>query len=213
MGVRDRTLARLAGQLGGPHGLTGRLVARRLDRINATSIAAAVHSLAPPVGGTVADVGFGGGVGLGLLAEAVGPSGVVHGVDPMAGMVRRAARRWADLVAADRLVVQAGRLEELPLDDAVLDGAITCNTIYFVADLEAGLAELGRVLRPGGIVVIGMADPEYLEATPVAQHGFAIRDAATVAEALGVAGFGAPTLEPVDIERATFQLLRAESAS
>lgn len=213
MGLRDWWAAWLADQLGGPHGVSGRLVARRLNRFNATSIRAAVAALDPPVGGDVADIGFGGGLGLDLLMEAVGPAGLVHGVDPMHDMVRRTSRQRADLVDAGRLVPKVGLMEALPLDDDALDGAISCNTIYFMADLGPAFADLARVVRPGGPVVIGMADPSYFDTVPVTKHGFHVREVDAVGRALENAGFAPPRLRPVDIERTTFHLLRAELAS
>jgi ubiquinone/menaquinone biosynthesis C-methylase UbiE len=210
MALKDRTFATLAGQLAGPHGLFGRVVARRLNRINAASLQAAVGLLDPRPGSTVADVGFGGGFGLELLAERVGSTGVVHGIDPMQDMVRRAGRRWSALVADGRLVLTVGGMEDPPLERDALDGLITCNTIYFVPDLGAGLAGLARVVRPGGTVVIGMADPGYFTTRPFADHGFHIREIDEVATALQTAGFGAPRLHPVDIDRTTFHLLRTE---
>ena len=210
MGLRDRSFASLAGQLAGPHGLYGRLVARRLNQFNRASIEAAVGQLDPRPGATVADIGFGGGIGLELLAERVGPTGVVHGVDPMPDMVRRAGRQWSSLVAEGRLVLAEGGMEDPPLDDGALDGVITCNTIYFVPDLAAGLAGLARVTRPGGAVIVGMADPEYFNGRPFAEHGFDVREVDEVAAALTAAGFAEPRLEPVDIDRTIFHLVRAE---
>lgn len=210
MGVQDRIFAGLARQLRGPHGRYGRLVARRLNRFNETSIRAAVDVLDPAVGSVVADVGFGGGLGLELLAERVGPRGVVHGVDPMPDMVDRAARQQAGLVGDDRLVLHAAAAEELPLADDTLDGVITTNTVYFWPDLGRPLGELARAIRPGGALVLGMADPAYFEGRPFTEHGFHVREVAEVGAALDAAGFQAPEVTPLDIGRTTFHLLRAE---
>jgi ubiquinone/menaquinone biosynthesis C-methylase UbiE len=86
-------------------------VARRLNRFNRASIEGAVDALDPRPEATVADIGFGGGLGLELLAERVGPSGTVHGMDPMSDMVSRAGRSWSDLVASGRLRLQVGTME------------------------------------------------------------------------------------------------------
>jgi hypothetical protein len=55
-----------------------------------------------------------------------------------------------------------------------------------------------------------MADPAYFEGRPFGDHGFHIRDIDTVGTALTGAGFDPPRLQPLDIERTTFHLLRAE---
>ena len=213
MGFRERSFARLADQLAGPHGLFGRFVARRLNSFNRASIQGAVAHLDPRSGDTVADIGFGGGLGLDLLAERVGPSGVVHGVDPMPDMVRRALRPRSELVESGRLVLRVGTMENLPVEESTLDGLITTNTIYFVRDLAAGASGLARAVRPGGAVVMGMADPEYFVGRPFTDHGFTIREVSEVDVALQAAGFGPARLHPIDIERTTFHLLRAELAA
>ncbi|MFD3748231.1 methyltransferase domain-containing protein [Nocardia sp. NPDC058633] len=187
-GVRDRLLTTIAGQLGNPHGVLGKGVAFVLDRGNKRAIAAAVDAASPPAGATVADIGFGGGVGLGLLLARVGAEGVVHGIEPSPDMLARARGRYADELAHDRLVLADGTLTALGLPDASLHAAITVNTVYFLDDLGAACVELARVLRSGGIAVIGIGDPEAMAAMPFTRYGFILRPVAEVVAALSSAG-------------------------
>ncbi|MFE6922617.1 methyltransferase domain-containing protein [Nocardia sp. NPDC057663] len=187
-GVKDRLLTSIADQLGNPHGMLGKGVAFVLNRSNKRAIAAAVDAAAPSSGATVADIGFGGGVGLALLLDRVGPDGVVHGVEPSADMLARARSAFAMPVAADRLILADGTLAALPLPDASLDAAITVNTIYFLDDLPAACAELARVLRPGGTAVIGIGDPEVMAKIPFTPYGFTLRPVADIVAALSGAG-------------------------
>lgn len=90
MDMRGSVLAGLARQLGRPSGLRGRFVAVMLNRSNRGSVTAAVEAVSVAPGSVVADVGFGGGVGLKLLIEAVGRSGQVHGVEVSDTMLARA---------------------------------------------------------------------------------------------------------------------------
>src|SRR5213076_3336775 len=94
-GPRQWLLTTLAGQLACPHGLLGRAVAIVLNRGNRRSVAAAVQATEIAPGGAAADIGFGGGVGLGLLLERVGDNGVVHGVEVADDMLNRAQSRFA----------------------------------------------------------------------------------------------------------------------
>jgi arsenite methyltransferase len=73
-------MAGIAKQLGHPSGLRGRLVGVALNRGNRRFVSAAVQALQPDTAAVVADVGFGGGVGLKFLLDSVGQSGRVHGV-------------------------------------------------------------------------------------------------------------------------------------
>src|ERR1700752_108104 len=81
IGARRRLRSAVAGQLGRPHGFFGPVVAIMLNRGKGRAIAAAVDSAEVPTGGVVADVGFGGGIGLSLLLDRVGDGGVVAGIE------------------------------------------------------------------------------------------------------------------------------------
>ncbi|UMG92667.1 methyltransferase domain-containing protein [Nocardioides sp. TF02-7] len=179
-----RTLAR---QLGGPSGRLGAVVARMLNKGNRPTITAAVDAL--DLGGreTVADIGFGGGYGLDLLLKAV-PDGVVHGVEPSADMLTRAARNHHEELAVARLQLHEAAMQSLPLASGLLDGWISLNTIYFVDDLGPAFDELARVLAPTGRGVLGVADPAWLAAQPVARHGFTVRPVAEVVARLERSG-------------------------
>ncbi|WP_054811632.1 class I SAM-dependent methyltransferase [Nocardia arizonensis] len=187
-GIRDRFLSTLAGQLGRPHGLLGKGVASVLNRSNRSAITAAVDCAAAGPGGRVADIGFGGGAGLRQLLDVVGEHGVVHGVELSVDMLTRAESVYAKDIAAGRLHLAEGSLTALPLEENSLDAAITVNTIYFVADLDAVCAELARVVRPGGRAVIGIADPEAAAKLPFTAHGFLLRPVPEVIAAFERAG-------------------------
>jgi len=188
MTARERFQAGLARQLGHPRGLRGRLVAAMLNRRNRSTVIAAVAALAPRAGASVADVGFGGGLGLGFLLDAVGPRGHVHGFDPSEVALDGARRRHGDAIAAGRLSVATGTMDALGLDAGSLDGAISINTVYFIEDLAVSAAEMARVLAPDGTLVIGIGDPERMRDMAVVSHGFRIREVGEIAAALSAGG-------------------------
>lgn len=99
MAIRERVLAGMSRQLGRPTGLVGRLVGRLLNRGNRGFILAAVDAAEPSKGATVAEIGFGGGAGLALLLDRVGPTGVVHGIEISETMLAGARRRFKKPVA------------------------------------------------------------------------------------------------------------------
>jgi arsenite methyltransferase len=175
----------LARQLAHPRGVGGRLVATMLNRANRAAVTRAVAAVEPTPGDTVADLGFGGGLGLDLLLDAVGPSGHVVGVDVSQTVIDRAVRRHRREVADDRLALHLASMDRLPLEDDALDGVISVNTIYFIEELDRALAELGRVTRRSGRIVIGLGDPGAMARMPVTRHGFRLRP---VAEVLALAG-------------------------
>jgi arsenite methyltransferase len=175
MGLRDRMLAGFAAQLGKPSGLRGLVVGTMLNRTNRGMIAAAVDALELKPGATAADLGFGGGVGLALLLERVGPHGHVLGVDLSPTMVKRASGQFDSEIAAGRMRLQLGLLTQLPLEDGSVDGAITVNTIYFIAELDRVFAELARVITSTGRVVVGIGDPENMAHMPMTAYGYRLR--------------------------------------
>ncbi len=186
--VRARLLSTLAGQLGNPHGVLGKGVAFLLNRGNKVAIAGAVEATGVAPGATAADVGFGGGAGLSLLLDRVGADGVVHGVEISADMLARARSGHASDLDSGRLRLAEGSLTALPLADDSLDAAITVNTVYFVPDLAAACAELSRVVRPGGRLVIGIGDADAMAKLPFTSYGFTLRPVPEVIAALEQAG-------------------------
>jgi arsenite methyltransferase len=175
MGVRDVVMAGIAKQLGHPSGLRGRLVGAALNRGNRRLVSAAARALQCGEVSAVADVGFGGGVGLKLLLDSVGPSGKVHGVEVSETMLSQAAERYRRDIATGRLSLHSGSMTQLPFADGALDGAITVNTIYFVAELDEAFRELARVINSRGRLVIGLADPDVMAKLPFTGHGFHLR--------------------------------------
>jgi ubiquinone/menaquinone biosynthesis C-methylase UbiE len=79
--------------------------------------------VSPASGDTVADLGFGGGVGLDLLRRSVGTGGRVHGVEVSATMLSHSAHRFRRDIASGRLRLHAASMTQLPLDTDSLDGA------------------------------------------------------------------------------------------
>lgn len=107
-------------------------------------------------GQCVLDVGCGPGTDLVQLADAVGATGTVIGVDHDAAMVDTARLRTAGRPTID---VRAGDVHALPLAAGTVDRARTDRVLQHVSDPARALAELRRVLRPGGLV--GMAEPDW----------------------------------------------------
>ncbi len=80
----------------------------------------------------------------------------VYAVDPSPGLLRLLKRKLILADSADRILPRKGRFRELPLEDNCVDIALSCSA--FTADPEQGgeegLAELQRVTRAGGKIVI-----------------------------------------------------------
>ncbi|GAC1406880.1 MAG: hypothetical protein NVS4B6_15080 [Mycobacterium sp.] len=185
MAVRGAVMAGIAKQLGHPRGLRGRLVGVALNRGNRNFVHAGVQALLQHnAAGAVADVGFGGGVGLKFLLDGVGRSARVHGVEVSDTMLSHAARRYRRDIAAGRLALHPGSLTKLPFADGALNGALTVNTIYFIAELDQAFTELARVVGRSGRIVLGVADPDVMARMPFTGHGFHLRPVPDVIDAV-----------------------------
>ncbi len=106
-------------------------------------------------GETVLDLGSGGGIDVLLSARRVGPTGRAIGVDMTDEMLELARRNAAEAGVAN-VEFRKGRIEALPLPDASVDVVISNCVINLSTDKPAVLAEIARVLKPGGRV--GVSD-------------------------------------------------------
>ncbi|MEN9786404.1 MAG: Ubiquinone/menaquinone biosynthesis methyltransferase ubiE [Pseudomonadota bacterium] len=142
-------------RIAGRYDLLNRVISLGLDRGWRREVVGEVTRRAP--GGRVLDVA----TGTGDLALALARAGVgeVVGADISAGMLAEAERK----VAAERQDaggrLAAVRFERadalgLPFDDGAFDAVTVAFGVRNFEDLEAGLRELRRVLRPGGAVVV-----------------------------------------------------------
>ena len=132
-------------------------------RAGGITYARAAHVLSPAEGDLVLDVG--GGTGLGALAvtDLVSCRAVV--LDPSEAMLRHpAARGRFARVRADGV--------NIPVPDAIADGALILDALHHFRRPLAALQEVRRVLRPGGRLVIAELDATR---TPVRLLGWGER--------------------------------------
>ena len=113
----------------------------------------AVADLHP--GEKVLDLGSGGGIDVLLSARRVGPEGFAYGVD-MTDEMLALARANAARAGATNVEFVKGAIEQIPLPDATVDVVISNCVVNLSTDKPAVLAEVFRVLTPGGR--IGISD-------------------------------------------------------
>lgn len=138
--------------------------ARQEEAIHETSAVAdrrrrVREALGPRGDEAVLSIGCGPGFEPAGLAPAVGTEGHVHGVDRSAAMLALAARRCADL---PQVSLARGDATALPVADGAFDAAVAVQVYEYVEDLGAAVAELARVLRPGGRAVVYDTDFDSL---------------------------------------------------
>jgi len=101
-------------------------------------------------GETVLDLGSGGGIDTILAAREVGPQGRVIGIDLLEEMVRRAEANAREAGVEGWTEFLRGEMEDIPLPDESVDVVISNGVINLSPRKSRVLAEVYRVLRPGG---------------------------------------------------------------
>ncbi len=108
------------------------------------------------------------------------------------------------------MLSHVGRRFRLPLATDSLDGAITLNTIYFIHELNVAFAELARVTKRSGRVVIGLGDPDAMAGSPMSAHNFRLRSVPEVINLLQDAGLTVEEERRVGEGERAFRLLVAK---
>jgi arsenite methyltransferase len=103
-----------------------------------------------PPGGIVLDVGCGPASITASLVRATGPSGLVLGVDLSEAMLARAVRAES----GPQIAFLHADAQRLPLREATVDAVVSMAVLQLVPDPAAALAEMARVLRPGGRLAV-----------------------------------------------------------
>ncbi|MDQ2696817.1 MAG: class I SAM-dependent methyltransferase [Pseudomonadota bacterium] len=137
----------------------------------------------------VLDIGFGGGVALGLMAQAAA-RGTVVGVEMSPTMLAQARRSCRVLLEEGRLHLVGGVAEQLPFADACFDRICTVNTVYFWKDAPGAAREVWRVLKPGGTFVLSFRPAKDMHTLPFTRYGFTLYDREAIGRLLKDAGFG-----------------------
>jgi ubiquinone/menaquinone biosynthesis C-methylase UbiE len=137
----------------------------------------------------VLEVGFGGGALLRSLL--LGTRGEVFGADLSAMLIARARHRFARDVRRGRLHLYQASAESLPLPPATVTKAVSVNSLYFWPDPAAALAELARVVKPGGRLAIVFEPAAEMRKWPGHRFGFRLFEVAEAKALIEAAGFGA----------------------
>jgi arsenite methyltransferase len=132
----------------------GELAALPLDVTAAFAGIGNPHAIARiPEGATVADIGCGAGTDLLLAARRAGPNGRAIGIDMTEAMLQRAAQGAAAAGLAN-VEFRKGDATGLPVGDRSVDVVIANGVLNLVPEKERAVAEIARILKPGGRVQI-----------------------------------------------------------
>lgn len=131
----------------------------------------------------VLEIGCGGGFFLPYAAEAVGPEGMVYGLDIALDMLARCRRYMSKFPAElqQRVELVQRSAYDLPFVDGSLDVVYLVAVLMEIPEPQRCLTEVRRVLKPGGILAVSefLPDPDYPGRTATIhcgeQAGFSVR--------------------------------------
>ena len=137
-----------------PSGLLGRLIVRRMNGKQHAELAEwALSGVEPAHNASIVDIGCGGGATVARLLQMC-PEGKVTGVDFAPAAVKIARGLNKEAIELGRCKILGGNAKMLPLIKDVADLATAFETIYYWPAFEECLAEVLRVLKPGGRFLI-----------------------------------------------------------
>jgi len=146
-------LGRLLSQCGKPRGRFGRFLVRGMNFGHSGLTRWGLSKVEISENATVLDIGCGGGRTLERLA-ALDRIGKAVGIDYSKDSVAVARKRNQRLIASGRVEVIHGSVSSMPFPDATFDCVSAVETYYFWPDIAGDFAEVRRVMKPSGQLVI-----------------------------------------------------------
>lgn len=140
--------------------LGGKIMAGRRQRTIAVHVA---ELLDVRPGDRVLEIGFGPGIGIECVSHRLAGQGRIVGIDPSDVMMEMARARNAELIGKGVVTLVRGTVDRIPYEDGFFDKAYAMNSYQLWPDNTAGLAEIRRVLKPGGRLLLSFYGPAKKE--------------------------------------------------
>ncbi len=147
------------GQYRQPSGPIGRWIGSKMARQHQPENHWTVNLLDVQPTDHILEIGFGPGIAVEAVANRA-TNGLVAGIDFSQTMVSAARKRSAASVRAGKVDLRYGDAAHLPFADSRFDKAFSIHSIYFWPDPVPVLAEIYRVLKPDGLLVLTVLPKE-----------------------------------------------------
>jgi ubiquinone/menaquinone biosynthesis C-methylase UbiE len=164
-------LQSIAQQLRKPEGEQGIMVGSMMNEGNRIINEYVLETLNAQPGEKILEIGMGNGY---FVKDIVSTASNIEyaGCDYSETMIAEANEMNKDLVEACKARFHLVKADKLPFEDASFDKAFCVNVIYFWQQPENELAEIRRVLRPGGKFIIGIRPKNAMQKMPFTKYGF-----------------------------------------
>ncbi|WP_426440328.1 class I SAM-dependent methyltransferase [Bradyrhizobium genosp. P] len=197
--IFDRLWHALGMQLRHPSGVIGSLTGWFMAFVNDEPNRLAVDALELQPTDRVLELGFGPGWALRTIA-ARATKGQIFGIDQSDRMLRQAANMNEVAIARGRVVLSKGPFSPLPWIDSTFQKVLLVNVAYFFDPDGREVAEVHRVLRPGGRVVVYVTSRETMIKWPFAsRETHRLYESGELLDLLKGAGFRSANIEINDV--------------
>lgn len=173
--MTDDQYKEIASQLRRPQGEAGIQTGIRMNEGNAWINRYTLETLEPVPGELVMEIGMGNGYFVRELLDRA-PGVRYIGCDFSETMVEEASKMNRDLMDAGDVSFYLAAADRLPVADNSIDKIFTVNTLYFWNDVKSVFAEMRRVIRPGGKLIISIRPKWQMQRYPFTKFGFVMYD-------------------------------------
>jgi len=178
----------LGRQLSHPNGFWGLIVGKFMNKHNRLMYSDVYRLLDLSQGDNILEIGFGNGAFIKGLTDKIKP-GNYFGIDISVTMIATATKRNKNLIRSGQVKLLKNNVEELTFDDQQFDKVFTLNTIYFWNDPTRVMTEVKRVLKPGGVFVIGLSTKEAMKGGDYFHERFTLYDKKDIDKLFSENGF------------------------
>ena len=178
-----------AAQLRKPHGAGAEAITAYMRDLNRALYDHVVKLLLPAKEKQLLELGFGEGIVPEMLQRQHKTIDYT-GIDFSEEMVKMAAAK--NIPGANFLFSEVA---QMPFESNLFDVCFGINVVYFWEHLEKELAEIMRVLKPGGLMLLAYRPKTYMQAIPFTQFGFTLYENAELENLLVKHGFVKITTE------------------
>jgi ubiquinone/menaquinone biosynthesis C-methylase UbiE len=161
----------IAQQLRKPDGEAGRQFGEQMNAGNYLMNKNTLDHLQAPAGARILEIGMGNGHFVKDILES-DPTIKYTGCDYAETMIAEATMRNAGFIENGQAEFVLAPASELPFDDNTFDRIFTVNTVYFWEEPKQELAEIRRVLKKNGKLLIAARPKWVMEQMPFTNYGF-----------------------------------------
>jgi ubiquinone/menaquinone biosynthesis C-methylase UbiE len=139
-------------------------------------------------GDRVLEIGFGPGKLINEMAD-IATEGIVEGIDFSPAMLKQASKANKQYISIGRVILHKGDCTVLPFNSESFNKLCSINTLYFWKEPDKYFSEMFRVVKPGGMAVIGFRDDKQMSSLSLSEDIFRFYSQDEVVRLLSVAGF------------------------